>query len=164
VSYCNRASCLTHRRAMYWNLQTGEWVHTDGWPCTPADVAAAWDALPGRAPAAELAEPRDQAPGPAEVYAAVTLDAISRAGDLAYAVYVVGLYQRKMYGAPEPARPVAEFQCCGDAWIPYPAPGRTVRCGTCLSVFAVEPGTAVHGTVTFAELEPSAPEPEGSDQ
>jgi hypothetical protein len=33
VSYCNRASCLAHRRAMYWNLQEGRWVHADGWPC-----------------------------------------------------------------------------------------------------------------------------------
>lgn len=150
---------------MYWNLQDRAWVHTDGWPC---DGAAELAERAERQAAADQAfydeGPRDQAPGPAEVYAAVTLDAISRAGDLAYAVYVVGLYQRKMYGAPEPARPVAEFQCCGDAWIPYPAPGRTVRCGTCLSVFAVEPGTPVLGTVTFAELEPSAPEPEGSDQ
>lgn len=80
---------------MYWNLQDRAWVHTDGWPC---DGAAELAERAERQAAADQAfydeGPRDQAPGPAEVYAAVTLDAISRAGDLAYAVYVVGLYRR----------------------------------------------------------------------
>jgi hypothetical protein len=34
--------------------------------------------------------------------------------------------------------PRAEFQCCGETWLPYPVPGRPVRCGTCLSVFTVK--------------------------
>lgn len=114
MSYCNRASCLAHHRAIYWNLQDRAWVHTDGWPCDgqafydegprdrhycgtsalPHQPGPACSVFASPAPAAELAEPRDQAPGPAEVYAAVTLDTISRAGDLAYAVYVAGLYRR----------------------------------------------------------------------
>ena len=32
MSECVRASCLRHHRSVYLDL-SGQWVHTDGWPC-----------------------------------------------------------------------------------------------------------------------------------
>lgn len=32
-SYCCMATCLAHKRGLYWNLQDHAWVHPDGWPC-----------------------------------------------------------------------------------------------------------------------------------
>jgi hypothetical protein len=122
MSYCNRASCLAHRRAMYWNMQDRAWVHTDGWPCdggaaelaeraerqARADQAfydegprdrhycgtSALPHQPGPACSAFASPAPAAAPAadPAAAYAAVTLDAIAREGDLSYALYVAGRY------------------------------------------------------------------------
>ena len=62
MSYCNRASCLAHHRAIYWNLQDRAWVHTDGWPCDGAAELAERAERQARADQAFYDEgPRDSA-------------------------------------------------------------------------------------------------------